>query len=89
MGLNNIEKKSTGYELLKIWVKFWHNKVYYRNFSIVNKDKVPLDKPMIFTPNHSNALMDALAVLFSEDILFVFLARADIFKNSKIDKRYR
>ena len=84
MGLNNIEKKSRGYELLKIWVKFWHNRVYYRNFSIVNRNKIPLDKPMIFTPNHSNALMDALAVLFSEDILFVFLARADIFKNPKV-----
>ncbi len=84
MGLNNIEQKSLGYELLKSWVKLWHNRVYYRNFSINNREKIPVNKPLIFTPNHSNALMDALAVLYSENKLFVFLARADIFKNPKV-----
>lgn len=84
MGLNDIEKRSRGYELLKVWVRFWHNHIFYRNYTIIGKEKIPFGKPMIFTPNHSNALMDALAVLFSSDILFVFLARADIFKNPKI-----
>ena len=35
---------------------------------------------MIFAPNHHNALMDALAVLFTIPRQMVFLARADIFR---------
>lgn len=86
MGINNIEKKSWGYNLLwsKIWV--WHNLVYYRNVVVQGKENIPKDKLLIFTPNHQNSLMDALAVLFSSRIQFVFLARADIFKKPAIAK---
>lgn len=67
-------------------MKFWHDQIYYRNYVIKNKHLIPRDKPLIFTPNHQNALMDALALLFSIDIIFVFLARADIFKNKRVAK---
>ena len=84
MGLHNIEKKSLGYIMLKIWAKFWHNKIYYRNFTLLGTENIPFDKPLIFTPNHQNALMDALALLFSIKKQLVFLARADIFKKPSI-----
>lgn len=84
MSLNNIEKKSLGYSVLHASIKFWHDLIYYRNYTIYGTHNIPKDKPLIFTPNHSNALMDALAVLFSVKIQFVFLARADIFKKSAI-----
>lgn len=84
MGLNDIEKKSLGYNILKIWAKFWHNKIYYRKFTILGTENIPFDKPLIFTPNHQNALMDALALLFSIKKQLVFLARADIFKKPAI-----
>jgi 1-acyl-sn-glycerol-3-phosphate acyltransferase len=86
MGLKNIEEKSIGYNLVKGWTKFWHNKVYYRSFTILGTENIPKDKPLIFTPNHQNALMDALALLFSINKQFVFIARADIFKNPIIAK---
>ncbi len=84
MGLDNIEKKSLGYRILRTKMKFWHDFIYYRKFTVIGAENIPIGKPMIFTPNHQNALMDALALGFSVDILFVFLARADIFKNPKI-----
>ncbi len=86
MGLNNIEKKTLGYRILCLTMKFWHNKVYNKNYTIIGKENIPFGKPMIFTPNHQNALMDALALLFSVDIIFVFLARADIFKKPYVAK---
>jgi len=84
MGLSNIEKKSFGYDLLKIWVRFWHNTLFYKNYVIIGKENIPTDKPIIFTPNHQNALMDALALLFSTNKTLVFVARADMFKKSAI-----
>ena len=86
MSLENIEKKSTGYELLKKWVNWWHNKIYYNHVTIIGKENIPDNKPLIFAANHQNALMDALIMLLSVDRIMVFVARADIFKNPKIAK---
>jgi len=80
MGINNIEKPSFLHSILKIWVNFWHNKVFYRKIEILNIQNVPEKGHLIFTPNHQNALMDALAVLCNVDRRTVFLARSDIFK---------
>lgn len=84
MGLSNIEKRSTGYNLLKLWTKFWHNIIFYRSFIVLGKNNIPLNKPLIFTPNHQNALMDALALVFGINIQPVFIARSDIFKKPAI-----
>ncbi len=59
---------------------FWHNKVFYRNIEILNIQNIPEKGHLIFTPNHQNALMDALAVLCTVERRTVFLARSDIFK---------
>jgi len=50
---------------------------------IGRKENVSRIKPVIFTPNHRNALIDALLVVYSTYHLkqVVFLARADIFKH--------
>lgn len=79
MGYDNIEKKSFGYSLLYSVVRFWHNIVFYRKVIIVNKQNIPKDANVIFTPNHQNALMDALALLFTIPRRLVFMARSDIF----------
>lgn len=84
MSVKNIEKHSFAYALLKHWVRFWHHFVFYRKVEYVNRDRVPLDKHLIFTPNHQNALMDALAIELSFSNQFVFLARSDIFNNKII-----
>jgi 1-acyl-sn-glycerol-3-phosphate acyltransferase len=80
MGIENIEKNSFFYNFLKIWVDFWHNTIFYRKIEVLNMQNIPEKGHIIFTPNHQNALMDALAVLCTVDRRTVFLARSDIFK---------
>jgi 1-acyl-sn-glycerol-3-phosphate acyltransferase len=80
MGKENIEKYSAGYALLKSVAGFWHNNVFYRKVIVLGRENINPDAPLIFAPNHQNALMDALAVLFTHRGQPVFLARADIFK---------
>ena len=84
MGKDNIEKYSAGYALLKTAANFWHNKFFYRKVIVVGKDNFNPDDYLIYAPNHQNALMDALAVLFTHKGQPVFLARADIFKSKII-----
>jgi 1-acyl-sn-glycerol-3-phosphate acyltransferase len=80
MGKENIEKYSAGYALLKSAAGFWHNNVFYRKVIVMGRENINPDDPLIFAPNHQNALMDALAVLFTHKGQPVFLARADIFR---------
>jgi 1-acyl-sn-glycerol-3-phosphate acyltransferase len=84
MGVENIEKYSLRFSALKVWMLFWHNIVFYRKVVYAHREKVRLQDHLIFTPNHQNALMDALAVEFSFKNQFVFVARSDIFKNKFI-----
>jgi 1-acyl-sn-glycerol-3-phosphate acyltransferase len=86
MGKKNIEKWSIGYEMLRQCVKFWHNVVYYKKVHSLHTDRIPLKEQIIFAPNHQNALMDALAVIFTQKTQPVFLARSDIFKKKLIAK---
>jgi 1-acyl-sn-glycerol-3-phosphate acyltransferase len=84
MGKENIEKYSAGYALLKSVAGFWHNNVFYRKVIVLGRENINPDHHLIFAPNHQNALMDALAVLFTNPGQNVFLARADIFKKKTI-----
>jgi 1-acyl-sn-glycerol-3-phosphate acyltransferase len=81
MGKEKIEKYSAGYALLKYSAGFWHNNFFYRKVIVLGRDNIKPGDAIIFAPNHQNALMDALAVLFTHKGQPVFLARADIFKN--------
>jgi 1-acyl-sn-glycerol-3-phosphate acyltransferase len=84
MGKENIEKYSAGYALLKSVAGFWHNNVFYRKVIVLGRENIKPDDHVIFAPNHQNALMDALAVLFTHKGQPIFLARADIFKKKTI-----
>ena len=84
MGRENIEEFSKGYALLKAFAGFWHNNFFYRRVIVVGRENINPDHHVIFAPNHQNALMDALAVLFTLKGQPVFLARADIFKRKSI-----
>lgn len=84
MGKENIEKYSKRYALLKYVAGLWHNNVYYRRVIVLGYQNINPDDHLIFAPNHQNALMDALAVLFTNKGQNVFLARADIFKKKTI-----
>lgn len=73
------EKWSFGYLCLKLYVRlgdwFIHDKII-----ITGEENVPKNKPILFAPNHQNALSDPMAVLLHTRFQFVWLARADIFK---------
>jgi 1-acyl-sn-glycerol-3-phosphate acyltransferase len=84
MGKENIEKYSARYAFIKFIAGFWHNNVFYRKVIVIGRENINPDDHLIFAPNHQNALMDALAVLFSNKGPMVFLARADIFKRKTI-----
>lgn len=73
-----LENWSPGYALLKVFVKRVHG-IMYRKIVIVGKENIKSGKPLIFAPNHQNALLDSLMVLFSTPFQPVWLARADIF----------
>jgi 1-acyl-sn-glycerol-3-phosphate acyltransferase len=84
MGKENIEKYSAGYALLKSVAGFWHNNIFYRKVIVLGRENINPDHHLIFAPNHQNALMDALAVLFTQKGQLIFLARADIFRKKAI-----
>ena len=56
-------------------------KLSYRNIRYVGLEKIPQNSAIIYAPNHTNALMDALVILAMDRKPKVFVARADIFKN--------
>lgn len=84
MGINKVDQKSFRYKLLWNTINIWHKLYYHQKIEITNEDRVPTEGAIVFTPNHQNALMDALALLFSVNRTVVFLARADIFKKKII-----
>jgi 1-acyl-sn-glycerol-3-phosphate acyltransferase len=55
----------------------------YRRFEYIGKENIPTDGAVIFAPNHTNALCDAMAILGIDHGRKVFVARADIFKDPK------
>ncbi len=74
------EKWSFGYWLLKKYVQFadW---IIYNKVIISGLENIPKNKPIVFSPNHQNALSDPMAILLNTRFQPVWLARADIFKN--------
>jgi 1-acyl-sn-glycerol-3-phosphate acyltransferase len=61
-------------------------KLSYRNVKYVGRERIPTDGAVIYAPNHTNALMDAMVILAMDRKPKVFVARADIFKNPKLYK---
>lgn len=83
MNQRHLYKYSISYALLKRYVKVIHS-LFYSEVCIINPENVPAKGPVIFAPNHQNALMDALAILLLVDKQPVFMARADIFKKKTV-----
>ena len=71
---------SRGYEVLRYYVRFafW---LTHRRIVVTGREQIPKGKPIIFAANHQNALMDPLALVCTNPLQTLWLARADIFKN--------
>jgi len=77
------EKWSWGYWCLKQYVRFidW---IIHKKTILIGKENIPKNKPILFAPNHQNALSDPMAILLHTRFQPVWLARADIFKKGII-----
>lgn len=71
--------RSVCYSLLRAYVTAGL-KFYYRKIIIHGKENIP-ESPVLFTPNHQNAFMDALVIVCFHHKPVYFLTRADIFKS--------
>jgi len=74
-----MEKTSQVYNYIRILIRyaFW---LSYKRIVVLGKENIPKDKPIIFTANHQNALMDDLAIVLTNHTQPVWLGRADLFK---------
>jgi 1-acyl-sn-glycerol-3-phosphate acyltransferase len=79
-----IAEKSLFYRVLRAYVRFWHNVIFYRKVEVKNfPTNIPAGTPLLFVANHQNTLMDALAIVLNVGAYQpVFLTRADVFKRS-------
>ena len=80
--MERIQDKNKIYEFFRPFVD-WMFRHSYRHFQCVGSDNIPADGAVIFAPNHTNALCDAMAILGIDSRRKVFVARADIFKKPR------
>jgi len=73
------EKWSLGYWCLKQYVRFVDS-IIHRKTILTGTKNIPANKPIVFAPNHQNALSDPMAILLHTKYQPVWLGRADIFK---------
>jgi 1-acyl-sn-glycerol-3-phosphate acyltransferase len=83
-----IHKYSLEHCLLRSYVDIYQY-FFYKEITIIGKENVPVGLPVILAPNHQNALMDAMAILYTLKGQPVFMARSDIFRNSRQAKILR
>ncbi len=86
------EKKIQDYDWLYSFLRHYVDcflKLSYRNIKYSGLENLPKDGAIIFAPNHTNALMDALVILAMDRSPKVFVARADIFKKPILAKIFK
>jgi 1-acyl-sn-glycerol-3-phosphate acyltransferase len=83
--VERIDRRQFTYHLIYAYVSTVFNQ-FYKKVEVHGLENIPKNTPVIFAPNHQNALMDALIVLFSSPGDTVFLARADLFKKKFLAK---
>ena len=83
-----IQDYDRAYSILRHYVDF-ALRASYRTIKYVGTENLPKDGAIIFAPNHTNALMDALVILAMDNRPKVYVARADIFRNPMLAKIFR
>lgn len=61
-------------------VVYFYLRLFYKQIVVDGKELIPQNGPVIFAPNHQNALMDPLVLHFAARMQTIFLARSDIFR---------
>ncbi len=84
ISFENINKPNWKYDAIRPYIELMHNFVFYKNFYVLHRERIPQDCPIVAISNHQNGLSDALGILFTfskDKRRPVFIARGDIFKN--------
>ena len=83
-----IQENDWRYDVLH-WLVDRTTKASYRRIRYIGTERIPKDGAVIYAPNHTGTLMDALIVVAMSHEPTVFIARADIFKNPKLARLFR
>jgi 1-acyl-sn-glycerol-3-phosphate acyltransferase len=83
--MKEIHQKNRWYNFLRPYVDRMSLACFSR-YRYTGRENIPDNAAVIYAPNHSQALMDALVVLAIDKSPKVFVARADIFKKPTIRK---
>ncbi len=62
---------------------------YHRKIRVYGLENIPTDKPVLFLPNHQNALIDVLLIAVDCNRKPYFLARSDVFGGSMLDTLFK
>ncbi len=76
------------YSLLKFWVKT-SLYLYHRKIEVNGLENVPKNKPVLFLPNHQNALIDILLLVVDCNRKPYFLSRSDIFTKKRLNSFFK
>lgn len=79
--ISKAKKPGIFYRLLKTYLRFIHDKLYYRRTYTLNNEIIPEDgTPLMVVSNHQNCLNDPLGLLFAfHDRKPNFITRSDVF----------
>ncbi len=81
--MSKIQDSDRLYDFLRPYVD-WMFRHSYRHIQYVGYEHVPKDGAVIYSPNHTDGLCDAMAVLGIDRSRKVFVARADIFRKERL-----
>lgn len=59
---------------------------YHKRIKIFGLENIPIDKPVLFLPNHQSALIDVLLIATNCNRKPFFLTRADVFSSSLLKR---
>ncbi|MRI02013.1 glycerol acyltransferase [Kriegella sp. EG-1] len=79
--------KNLVYKLIKYWIKT-NLHLYFGKIKINGLHNVPLHQPVLFLPNHQNALLDPLLIAVDCKRKPYFLTRSDVFKSSILNQLF-
>ncbi|NLA23439.1 MAG: hypothetical protein GX879_00575, partial [Bacteroidales bacterium] len=65
---------------------FFVQKLFYKKITAEGLENIPMKTPLIYAPNHQNALLDPLLIIATCKRQIVFLTRADVFLNKFVTK---
>ncbi|MDC6405096.1 MULTISPECIES: lysophospholipid acyltransferase family protein [Maribacter] len=80
--------KNLLYNLVKVYIKTGLHS-YHKKIVVFGLENVPLDKPVMFLPNHQSALMDVLLIAVDCNRKPYFLTRADVFGKPLLNKIFK